>query len=107
VFNWLKSSSNLTERTETAAKQMRYFGLVAQKLSFTELGPSAKRAGFLMTNEDTWRKEAGFRWHKGEPDFIFSVSFENLDAISVIAESFGDIFGSRHDEPFTSSENVC
>jgi hypothetical protein len=34
-----------------------------------------------------------FQWATGEPDFIFSVSFEHPDRVSVIAESCGDIFG--------------
>jgi hypothetical protein len=86
-------SSDLVERAEMAAKQMRYFGLVAQKSSFSELLPSAKRAGFALLNENTKRKEAEFRWATGEPDFIFSVSFERPERVSVIAESYGDIFG--------------
>jgi hypothetical protein len=87
------TSSNLMERAEIAAKQMRYFGLVAQKSSFSELVPSAKRAGFALLNEDAGRKEASFRWATGEPDFIFSLSFAHADKVSVIAESYGDIFG--------------
>ena len=86
-------SSDLMERAEIAAKQMRYFGLVAKKSSFGELLPSAKRAGFALLNEDTERKEAVFRWTTSEPDFIFSVSFEDPDRVSVIAESRGDISG--------------
>lgn len=87
-------SSDLAERAEIAAKQMRYFGLVAKKSSFSELTPSAKRAGFALLKEDTERKEAGFQWATGKPDFTFSVSFENPDRVSVIAESCaGDIFG--------------
>ena len=87
------TSSNLMERAEIAAKQMRYFGLAAQKSSFSELLPSAKRAGFALLNEDTERKEAAFQWAAGETDFIFSVSFAYADRVSVIAESYGDIFG--------------
>jgi hypothetical protein len=86
-------SSDLMERAEIAAKQMRYFGLVAQKSSFSELLPSAQRAGFALLHEDTKRKEAEFQWATGEPDFFFSVSFERPDRVSVIAESYGDIFG--------------
>jgi hypothetical protein len=87
------SSSDLVQRGEIAAKQMKYFGLVAQKSAFSELVPSAKRAGFALLNEDTVRKEAEFQWATGEPDFIFCVSFKHPDRVSVIAESFGDIFG--------------
>ena len=85
--------SGLLERAANAAKQMRYFGLVAQRSSFRELLPSAERAGFALFNEVTDRKEAKFRWATGEPDFIFEVSFEHPDRASVIAESCGDIFG--------------
>ena len=86
--------SDLFERTEIAAKQMRYFGLVARSSSFSEMLPSAKRAGFALIKEDTKRKEATFQWATGQPDFIFSVSFENPDKVSVVAESrHGDIFG--------------
>jgi hypothetical protein len=87
------NASQLLERAEIAAKQMRYFGLVARKSSFSELLPSAKRAGFALLNERAERKEAGFQWATGEPDFIFSVSFEHPDKVSAIAESRGDIFG--------------
>ena len=84
----------LVERAEIAAKQMRYFGLVAKKTSFSELIPSAKRAGFALLEEDTERKKAGFQWAAGNPDFRFFVSFENPDKVSVVAESCaGDIFG--------------
>jgi hypothetical protein len=87
-------SSDLLERAGIAAKQMRYFGLVAKKSSFSELTPSAKRAGFALLKEDAERKEARFQWATGKPDFTFSVSFENPDRVSVIAESCAeDIFG--------------
>jgi hypothetical protein len=87
------NSSGLRERAEIAAKQMRYFGLVAQKSSFSELLPSAKRAGFALLDQKPERKEAAFHWTTDEPDFLFSVSFEHPDKVSVIAESCGDIFG--------------
>src|ERR1700686_1296988 len=79
-------SSDLIERAAIVAKQMRYFGMAAQKLSFSELLPSAERAGFVLLDKATEAKEAGFRWAAGEPDFIFSVSFEHPDRVSVIAE---------------------
>jgi hypothetical protein len=85
--------SGLLQRAEIAAKQMRYFGLVAQKSSFSELLPSAKRAGFTLLNKDIERREAAFRWAAGKPDFVFSVSFKHADRVSVVAESCGDIFG--------------
>ena len=67
--------------------------MAAQKLSFSELLPSAERAGFVLLDKDTERKEAGFRWAAGEPDFIFSVSFEHPGRVSVIAEAYRDLFG--------------
>ncbi len=85
--------SSLRERAQVAAKQMKYFGLVAQKSSFGELLPSAKRAGFALLGEDTERKEAAFQWATGQPDFIFSISFEDPQKVSVVAESYQDIFG--------------
>jgi hypothetical protein len=94
MFDWLKSPK-LLERAEAAAKQMRYFRLFSQKGSFGEMGASAKRAGFELIHEDAFDKEAGFRWaaDAAQPDFVFHVSFENPDRVSVIAESYGDIFG--------------
>jgi hypothetical protein len=94
MFNWLKSPK-LFERAELATKQMRYFRLFSQKGSFEGLGASAKRAGFEMAYEDTFDKVAGFRWAAdgGQPDFIFLVSFEDSDAVSVIAGSHRDISG--------------
>ena len=86
-------SSEMIERARVAAKQMRYFGLVAQKSSFSELLPSANRAGFALLRGDTRRKEAAFQWAIGQPDFIFSVSFEDPQRVSVVAESRADIFG--------------
>ena len=84
---------NLMKRASDAGRQMRYFGLVARKSSFYELLPSARRAGFIPLYEDRQRKEATFQWLTGEPDFIFSVSFNDVARASVIAESCGDIFG--------------
>jgi hypothetical protein len=88
-------SPKLPERASLAAKQIRYFRLFSQKGSFEGLAASAKRAGFEFAYEDTLRKVAGFRWAAdgGRPDFTFLVSYENLDAVSVIAESHRDIFG--------------
>jgi hypothetical protein len=84
---------NLMKRASDAGRQMRYFGLVARKSSFNDLLTSARRAGFIPLNEDMQRKEATFQWSTGEPDFIFSVSFNDVARASVIAESCGDIFG--------------
>jgi hypothetical protein len=74
---------------------MRYFRLFSQKGTYEGLAASAKRAGFEMAYEDSLHKVAGFRWAADgdQPDFIFLVSYENLDAVSVIAESHRDIFG--------------
>jgi hypothetical protein len=84
----------LLERAEIAAKQMRYFRLFSQKGSFGELGASATRAGFEATYEDAFEKEAGFQWSsEGDPDFTFFVSFNDPEAVTVTAESYGDIFG--------------
>jgi hypothetical protein len=88
-------SPKLLERAKLAAKQMSYFRLFSQNGSFEGLAASAKRAGFEMAYEDALQKVAGFRWAAdgAQPDFIFLVSFENSDAVSVIAESQRDIFG--------------
>jgi hypothetical protein len=85
--------SDLLNRATTASRQMRYFGLVARKCSFSELFPSASRAGFTLLSQDLQEKEARFRWHLGESDFIFSVSFKDPAKVSVVAESCGDILG--------------
>jgi hypothetical protein len=89
------NSPKLLKRAKLAAKQMRYFRLFSQKGSFEALAASAKRAGFEMAYEDTLRKVAGFQWaaDRSRPDFIFLVSYESSDAVSVIAESQHDIFG--------------
>src|SRR5215510_2269351 len=69
--------SDLSQRAKIAGQQMRYFGLVARKCSFSELFHSASRAGFTLLSEDSLEREARFRWALGEPDFIFTVSFKN------------------------------
>jgi hypothetical protein len=46
-----------------------------------------------MSNNDPIRREVGFHWGAGEPDFGFFVSYGQSNAISVIAESYQDIFG--------------
>ncbi len=83
----------LMKRASDAGRQMRYFGLVAKRSSFSELLPSARRAGFIPLDEHTERKEVTFQWSAGEPDFIFSVSFKDAARASIVAESCGDIFG--------------
>jgi hypothetical protein len=84
----------LLQRAEIAAKQMRYFRLFSQKGSFGELGASATRAGFEAAYENAFEREAGFQWpSEGDPDFRFLVSFYDPEAVSVTAESYGDIFG--------------
>jgi hypothetical protein len=92
MFDWLKSPK-LLERSEAAAKQMRYFRIFSQRGNFPELAPSATRAGFTLTHQDDFDQSAVFQWAAGEVDFAYHVSFENPDAVSVIAESHRDIFG--------------
>jgi hypothetical protein len=84
----------LVARAEIAAKQMRYFRLFSQRGLFVELGASASRAGFEMTHQDFFEKKAGFHWRsEADRDFRFLVSFEDPEAVTVTAESQGDIFG--------------
>jgi hypothetical protein len=83
----------LMKRASEAGRQMKYFGLVAQKSSFDELLPSARRAGFNSLHVDLRRREAAFQWSAEEPDFIFNVSFNEVSKVSVVAQSCGDIFG--------------
>ena len=85
--------SDLLHRAAIISQQMRYFGLVARKCSFSELFLSASRAGFTLLSEDPREKEARFQWQLSEPDFIFSVSFKDPEKVSVVAESCGDILG--------------
>jgi hypothetical protein len=92
LFDWLKSPK-LMERAEIAAKQMRYFRLFSQRENFEGLIPSATRAGFAVLHKGDFEPEAAFQWAVGEADFTFHVSFEDPDAVSVIAESYRDIFG--------------
>jgi hypothetical protein len=42
---------------------------------------------------DVEHKEASFRWTFGMPDFLFFVSYEYPERISVVAEGYWDIFG--------------
>jgi hypothetical protein len=88
-------SPELLERAENAAKQMRYFRPFSQRGAFGELSASANRAGFELIQEDAFDKQASFRWaaDAAQPDFLFHVSFENPESVSVIAESYGDIVG--------------
>jgi hypothetical protein len=92
MFDWLKSPK-LMQRAEIAAKQMRYFRIFSQRGNFEELIPSATRAGFAVLYRGGIEPEAGFRWAVGEPDFTFHLSFKDPSAVSVIAESYRDIFG--------------
>jgi hypothetical protein len=84
---------HLMERAVIAAKQMRYFQLFTQRASFEELGDSARRAGFAANYEDVEHNEASFRWAVGPPEFLFFVSFERPERISVVAEGYRDFFG--------------
>jgi hypothetical protein len=73
---------------------MRYFQPFSQKGSFEELPASAKRAGFEMKYENAFDRVAGFRWAADrDPDFTFFVAFCDPEAVSVSADSHGDIFG--------------
>lgn len=92
MFGWLVSS-DLKRRAKLAAEQMIYFRSITKKLSFEALGPSAERAGFIITNSDPFRREAGFHWAEGEPDFGFFVAYGQSTGASIIAESYSDIFG--------------
>jgi len=83
----------LMERASIAARQVRYFRLAARRFSFEELTSSARRAGFIRSDEDHRLKEAKFRWAAGEPDLVFSVSFADPARVSIIAETQADIFG--------------
>lgn len=87
------SSPDLARRAKLAAEQMIFFSAISKKVSFGELSASASRAGFIVDNEDEFRKEAGFHWAEGTPDFSFYISYADPRAISVIAESYGEIFG--------------
>jgi hypothetical protein len=83
----------LMERASHAARQMRYFGLATKLFSFSELIPSAQRAGFIQVDANAERQEATFRSPAGEPDLVFSVSFSDPAKVSTVAEARSDIFG--------------
>jgi hypothetical protein len=110
MFNWLKLP-RLDERAEAAAKQMRYFRLFSQRGSLDQLGASALRAGFQIVHENTL--ETAFQWANDtdRPDFMFHVSFDDLEEMSVTAKSCrGDIFGlvmtSLPSQPKISIEKI-
>jgi hypothetical protein len=86
ILSWFRSP-NIEERAEAAAKQMRYFRLFSQRRSFDELGASARRAGFEAIYQDDF--EARFRWaaDADNADFTFHVSCDDLETVSVSAES--------------------
>ena len=93
MLSWLKSPK-LQERAEAAAMQMRYFRLFSQKGSCAQLGASARRAGFEIIHEDAF--ESRFQWaaDANHPDFTFRVSCDDMEIVSVMAESCQrDIFG--------------
>jgi hypothetical protein len=92
LFGWFKSS-DLEKRAKIVAEQMLFFRVITKKVGFSELKPSAERAGFVAVHLDPIAKDANFHWSKGEPEFLFGVSYESDDEISVIAEAYGDIFG--------------
>src|SRR5450432_1958514 len=82
-----KNSSDVLQRAKNAAQQMRYFGLVVRKCSFSEVVPSAQRAGFAPLSEDPAEKEIRFKWNLGEPDFVFSLSYKEAGKVWIVAES--------------------
>jgi len=83
---------DLLRRATTVGKQLAYFGVVARKCSFDEAISSAERAGFTLVASNAERREAVLEWPL-EPDFLFSLSFEDPAMISIVAESRGDIYG--------------
>jgi hypothetical protein len=85
--------SQITQRAKNAAQQMRYFGLVVRKCSFSEVVPSAQRAGFALLGEDAAEREFRFKWNQDEPDFVFSLSYKELGKVWIVAESLADIKG--------------
>jgi hypothetical protein len=88
-----EKSSNMLQRAKNAAQQMRYFGLVVRKCSFSEVVPSAQRAGFALLGERPTEKEMFFKWNLDEPDFVFSLSYQESGKVWIIAESRADIMG--------------
>lgn len=81
----------LMERASNVARQMRYFGLIAERACYDELLPSAVWAGFSVLSEDKRNQEVSFQSAAGKPDFVFSVSLKNPP--SIVALSLGDFFG--------------
>ena len=93
VLSELQNLSDLLQRAKNVAQQMRYFGLVARKCLFSDVVPSAQRAGFVVLSEDPAEKEMRLRWNLGEPDFVFSLSYKEADKVWIVAESRADILG--------------
>jgi len=83
---------DLLRRAKIVEKQLAYFGVVVRKCSFEDAIPSAERAGFTLVVSNEANKEAVLEW-PAEPDFLFSLSFEDPAMISIVAESRGDIYG--------------
>ena len=83
---------DLLRRAKIVEKQLAYFGVVVRKCSFEDAIASAERAGFTLVVSNEANKEAVLEW-PAEPDFLFSLSFEDPAMISVVAESRGDIYG--------------
>jgi len=83
---------DLLRRANTVAKQLAYFGVVVRKCSFGEAISSAERAGFTLVASNAASREAVLEWPL-EPDFLFSLSYEDPAMISIVAESRGDIYG--------------
>jgi hypothetical protein len=86
--------NDLLNRAKLASKHMKYFGLLAEKSSFSDLSPNAELADFVVLSEDPEHQEVTFRAASGEPDFTFTVSFQDPDRIAVVAEACAaDILG--------------
>ena len=85
-------SMDLLRRAKSVKRQFAYFGLVVRKCSFDDAIPSAERAGFTLVASNAAGKEAVLEW-SAEPDFLFSLSFENPAIIWIVAESRDDIYG--------------
>jgi hypothetical protein len=89
----IASIAALMERASIAVRQMKYFSLAARRFTFDELTASATRAGFIPIMNYSHPKEASFRWGAGEPDLIFTATYQDAARVSIVAETQADIFG--------------
>jgi hypothetical protein len=85
-------STDLLRRAKNVERQFAYFGLVVRKCSFDDAIPSAERAGFTLVASNAADREALLEWSE-EPDFLFSLAFEDPAIIWIVAESRDDIYG--------------